>query len=174
MIGIIASTNRPDSVSSKIAHYLSLQIDSKGVENQVIDLQNLPPDFLVSGLYKNTGKHTGFNKIIDQVDKLEKLIFVIPEYNGSFPGALKIFIDGLRYPSAVNGKIAGLIGISSGTQGGALALSHFTDILNYLNCLVLPNKPRIGRIEKNFRDNKIVDETTNKLVNQLIDELIAI
>ena len=62
-------------------------------------------------------------------------------------------------------KKAALLGISSGVMGGALALSHLTDILNYLNMHVFAVKPRIQRMSANF----INGEITDKFIAELID-----
>jgi NAD(P)H-dependent FMN reductase len=100
----------------------------------------------------------------------EKFVFIIPEYNGSFPGVLKAFIDGLEYPSSFKNKKCALIGISSGLQGGGLALSHMTDIFNYLGMNVLALKPKLARIEANFNG----EEITDKLYNQLLEEQVEL
>ena len=83
----------------------------------------------------------------NQIDQCEKFVFITPEYNGSFPGVLKAFIDGMRFPGTFEGKKCALVGISAGTQGGALAMSHLTDIFNYLGMTVLANKPRLPLLE---------------------------
>jgi chromate reductase, NAD(P)H dehydrogenase (quinone) len=88
----------------------------------------------------------------------------MPEYNGSFPGVLKAFLDGLRYPDSFRNKVAGLVGLSSGSMGGALAMSHLTDILNYFGMFVLPVKPRFAFIEKAM-DGDIL---TNPLYMELL------
>ena len=96
----------------------------------------------------------------------EKFVFIVPEYNGSFPGVLKAFIDGLEYPGTFRGKKCALVGLSSGVQGAGLALSHLTDIFNYCGMHVLALKPKLARIEANMEDTKI----TNQLYNDLLKE----
>src|SRR5690606_17840814 len=99
---------------------------------QILDLAELPPDFIVSALYSNTGKNEQFNKLASMVANSDKFVFVVPEYNSSYPGVLKAFIDGLSYPNTFKDKKGALIGLSSGMQGSGLALSHLTDVLHYL------------------------------------------
>ena len=77
---------------------------------------------------------------MEKIQSCDKFVFVVPEYNGSFPGVFKAFVDGLKYPASFKDKKCALVGISSGTQGGALALSHLTDIFNYLGMNVLALK----------------------------------
>ncbi|WP_172796060.1 NADPH-dependent FMN reductase, partial [Roseivirga echinicomitans] len=93
-------------------------------------------------------------------------------YNGSFPGVLKTFIDGLKYPEGVRDKKAALVGISSGVQGGVFAMSHLTDIFNYLGMHVFALKPKLAAIESNFIDGKITNTLYNQLINTQIEKFI--
>ena len=80
---------------------------------------------------------------------------------------LKAFIDGLPYPGGVRGKKAALVGLSSGSQGGLLALSHLTDILMYLGTTVLPARVRLPGIDQHLTSS---GELTNSLYLQLLKE----
>ncbi len=168
MITIISSTNREASKSLSVAKYYQSKLNALGIENQIADLQEIPDDFLTNGLYGTSGKNEVFNALRDKVQNADALVFIVPEYNGSFPGILKLFIDGLRYPDCVKGKTAALCGISAGPLGAALGLSHLTDILNYLNCNVLAIKPRITNINKEF----INEEFSNPIIISIIDDQI--
>jgi chromate reductase, NAD(P)H dehydrogenase (quinone) len=64
------------------------------------------------------------------------LLFVTPEYNRSIPGVLKNALDHASRPyghSAWDGKPAGVIGVSVGATGTALAQQHLRNVLAYLN-----------------------------------------
>jgi len=68
------------------------------------------------------------------------LMFVTPEYNRSIPGVLKNALDHASRPSgqsAWDGKPAGVLGVSVGAIGTALAQQHLRNILAYLNCPTL-------------------------------------
>jgi NAD(P)H-dependent FMN reductase len=164
MITIIVATNRENSKSRKIADLYAKIFEQIGQENQILDLKELPHDFAFSALYANTGKNPEFNRMVDMIKSSDKFLFVVAEYNGSFPGVLKTFIDGLEFPSSFQYKKAAMVGISSGVMGGALALSHLTDVLNYLNMHVYAVKPRINRLSANFVDGVIVDKFLSDLV----------
>jgi len=174
MITIICSTNRTNSLSFKISDlYKQLLIDS-GQDSQVVDLFHLPSDFIVSGLYENAGKNEVFNGMQDKIKSSSKIVFIVPEYNGSFPGVLKAFIDGMDYPNPLKNKKGALVGLSSGIQGAGLALSHLTDILNYCGMHVLALKPKLAHIEKNIdSDFKITNKLYQSLLEQQVQDLIA-
>lgn len=154
MILIISGTNRKNSRSSTIADIYSNILAREGADNEVLDLNILPRDFIFSALYENALKHPEVNQLQAKIDAIEKVVFVISEYNGSFPGALKAFMDGLRYPDTFTGKKGALIGFSSNAQGASLALSHMTDILHHLGMIVLPDKPKLPFIEETLDQNE--------------------
>lgn len=172
MICVIACTNRPNSYSLKISEYYIELLKKEGVACTLIDLNKLPESYLFSALYHNQGKDELFNSIKKIIADAEKFVFVVPEYNGSFPGVLKAFIDGLDYPASFKNKKSALLGISSGVMGGSLALSHLTDILNYLGMHVLASKPRITRIEKTFVDGEINDAIVKDLISIQVKDLL--
>ncbi|MFD2786653.1 NADPH-dependent FMN reductase [Hymenobacter rubripertinctus] len=169
MITIVASTNRPHSRARRIADlYLNL-LTEQGAEAQILDLALLPVDFTTSALYDNSGRHPEFNQLVELANAADRLVFVVPEYNCSFPGVLKAFIDGLPYPGGIRGKKAALVGLSSGGQGGLLALNHLTDILMYLGTAVLPQRVRLPFIDQHLSDDGAL---TEPLYQQVLQEQV--
>jgi chromate reductase len=78
------------------------------------------------------------------------LLFVTPEYNRSIPGVLKNALDHASRPYGQNAwanKPAGVIGISIGAVGTAIAQQHLRTILAYLDV------PTLGQPEA-FLQNK--------------------
>lgn len=172
MISIIVGTNRRNSKSKEVALFYQKLLQNLNAESQILDLVDLPKDFIHSALYENNGKHEVFNETRQQMRDSEKYVFVIPEYNGSFPGVLKVFIDGLGYPSELLHKKAALVGIADGVQGGALALSHITDIFNYLGLNVLAQRVKIPFMKKNFLEGEITDALIHKLIKEQAELLV--
>ncbi|MEX0968289.1 MAG: NAD(P)H-dependent oxidoreductase [Bacteroidia bacterium] len=164
MITIIAGTNRPFSNSRVVADVYAATLRRMDANCEVLDLQGLPPDFMFSAMFDNAGKDPEFNKFQQVIDASEKFVIIIPEYNGSFPGVLKAFFDALDYPGSLAGKVCALVAISSGSQGGSLALSHFTDILNYLDMPVLPQKPRLSFIHQHLEEQELTHRPFMSLI----------
>ncbi|MCK5278845.1 MAG: NAD(P)H-dependent oxidoreductase, partial [Cyclobacteriaceae bacterium] len=120
MITIIVGTNRKDSVSQQIARQYAEILKELGVESNILNLMDLPIDYIYSALYENIGKNEQFNRMRSLMNHSKKFVFIIPEYNGSFPGVLKAFIDGLDRTKALVDKKCALIGLSAGDQGAGL------------------------------------------------------
>lgn len=172
MIQIICGTNRNDSVSRIISEIYQQILSELGQESNIIDLTELPEDFAFTALYDNAGKNMDFNPFRKAMVDSEKFVFVVPEYNGSFPGVLKTFIDGLIFPHTFKHKKAALVGLSSGIQGAGLALSHLTDIFNYCGMHVLAQKPKLMHIEKNLDDESSLSELYHGLLKEQAELLI--
>lgn len=172
MILIVATTNRKNSKTYKVAEYYQQLMQRQNTEVEILALENLPSDFAFSALYENMGKNEDFNHYKEKMDAANKYVFIVPEYNGSFPGVLKTFIDGLGWPNSISKKKAAFVGISDGVLGGVLALSHLTDVFHYLGCHVLSNIIRIPFMKKNFIDGEIQDDFIRQLMNEQAKALI--
>ncbi len=158
MITIVSGTNRKNAVSLYIAKQYQSILLEHGAESSILSLEEIPEDFLNVALYENVGKNQQFNLLRTMMNDTKKFVFVIPEYNGSFPGVLKAFIDGLDRGKALTNKKAALVGISAGDQGAGIALSHFTDILNYCGTHVHGYRLRIPGIGNLMTDKVITNQ----------------
>lgn len=164
MITIIAGTNRLDSNSERIANFYNNLTPEK---SQVLCLKDLPNDFVFADTYGEGSP--AFNKIVtEKIINADKFIFVIPEYNGGFPGVLKAFIDAVP-PKHFHDKKAALVGLSSGHTGALRPMDQFSDILHYLKVEVLSAKPKLSGIEKLIAKDTLVDERAIGLLNDQIE-----
>jgi NAD(P)H-dependent FMN reductase len=172
MIKIIVGTNRKNSVSAVIASLYQSILKEKGAESEILLLSDLPADFTTTALYENNGKNVAFNAFHERVKEGSKYVFIVPEYNGSFPGILKTFIDGMTYPNSFLNKKSALVGLSSGIGGGGIAMSHLTDIFHYLGMHVLALKPKLAKIEQNMSDNLLTNRLYVELLHTQADMLL--
>lgn len=144
-ITIIAGTNREKSNSALVGSHYARILSSIGAEPLTLDLRMLPHDFIFTDMFGE--RSVAMEKVIhDYLEMSGKFVFVIPEYNGGFPGVLKAFVDAVP-PRVFHGKKAGLIGLSSGHAGGLRPLDQFTNVLNYLQVNVLHLKPKLSNID---------------------------
>lgn len=94
-----------------------------------------------------------------EITASQGLLFVTPEYNRSVPGILKNALDHASRPYGQNawaGKPAGVLGISVGAIGTALAQQHLRNILAYLDV------PTLGQPEVFIQaKDELFDEAGN-------------
>jgi chromate reductase len=168
---IISSTNRPGSSTLKVAKYYQKTLRQKGVVADLLSLSQLPDNLIKSDLYGQ--RSVEFQTILDLVNKTEKFIFVIPEYNGSFPGILKVFIDACDFLGSFYDKKVALVGISSGKYGNIRGIDHFTGVCHYMHLNVMPLKLHIGNIKTEFdADGYLFKEDTVKFTNEQLEKFI--
>jgi NAD(P)H-dependent FMN reductase len=177
MISIISGTNRKNSKTSIIATWFYEKLTHEGIECKLIDLSDIDFNYFNDHLYNNSSQHTVISDV--QQDFLipsRHWLVVSPEYNGSFPGVLKLFLDALSvndYKKTFSGKRVSLIGVASGRAGNFRGMEHLTGIFNYLNMIVMPNKLPISSVEKVIDEKGIIDENTVKTLTAYIEEVKA-
>ncbi len=136
---IISGTNRNGSNSLKVAQTYSRFLQEQGVNAEVISLEDI----------SLSSRNTEFIQFEQQyLLPATKFIFIVPEYNASFPGILKVMFDLSDYKKVWKYKKALLVGVSTGRSGNIRGLEHLTSILNYLLVVVHPFKLPISSIHK--------------------------
>jgi chromate reductase len=113
----------------------------------------------------------------EAIRRADALLWVTPEYNYSIPGVLKNAIDWASRPpktSPLNGKPAAIMGATTGSWGTVRSQMHLRQVCVYTNMLPI-NKPQVlvARARSKFdEDGKLVDETTQGFVRQLLEALV--
>jgi NAD(P)H-dependent FMN reductase len=171
MITVISCTNRANSNTLKIAkHYMQL-LEKQGVNARLFSFLDLPHNIAFQELFNNRSE--SFQQLLNEfVIPAQKFVFIVPEYNGSFPGLLKVFLDAI-HPDMNRGKKVLLLGISSGRAGNLRGMDHLTGILNYLGMHVHPNKLPVSSVLTLLdADGGIKDEGTLKAVEKHVMDAV--
>jgi NAD(P)H-dependent FMN reductase len=129
MIVLISGTNRPGSTTLKVARQAEAALKAAGAEVFFIDLQDLPAACASGAAYK--AKPPELAPWQEAVLKADGILSVIPEYNGSFPGIYKLFIDMLKFPESLVDVPAAFIGIASGEWGGLRPVEQAQMVFQY-------------------------------------------
>lgn len=130
-IGVIVGSLRRDSFNRRLATALA-QLASREFTFKQLEIGDLP-------LYNqddDANQAAPVKRLKAEIAASQGLLFVTAEYNRSIPGVLKNAIDHASRPygqSAWAGKPAGLIGVSVGAIGTALAQQHLRNVLAYLD-----------------------------------------
>jgi NAD(P)H-dependent FMN reductase len=147
MITVISGTNRPGSNTRKISVAIQEMLVSTGHQTTMIDLAELPDELFAGSSY--AVKPDSFANFQDAVLETDGVLSVVPEYNGSFPGILKYFIDMLRFPESLYEKPAAFVGISAGRWGGVRAVEQLEMIFQYRHAHLFGRRcfiPRVGEV----------------------------
>ena len=166
---IITATNRPDNRTSVFAETTKKILNKKELKVEMFSLLDIPQHFSLQEMY--SFEKSPLLPIVEKFIKpADKFIFLVPEYNGSYPGVLKVFIDAVQ-PSYFKGKKALLIGTSSGRAGNLRGMDHLTGVLHYLKVEVFSQKLPISSIDDMVKgENGITDSATIQLLDKLIED----
>ena len=145
---IIAGTNRPNSYALRIAHQILAHYSAAGVEASILSLTELPREVFDGGAY--AAKPPAMLEIQQRVLDALGLHIVTPEYNGSFPGVLKYFIDMLKFPESFEHKPVAFTGEAAGVWGALRSVEQLQMIFGYRNAHVYPNRVFIPGIGSRF------------------------
>jgi chromate reductase len=149
-IAVIVGSLRRDSLNRKLAGALArlapptfsfhpVGIGDLPLYNQDDDANQAPPVLRLKA----------------EIADAQGLLFVVPEYNRSISGVLKNAIDHASRPPGKNawaGKPAGVIGITPGAIGTALAQQHARTILAALGVQVMPQPDAYLQFKEGFFD----------------------
>ncbi|MDP4282810.1 MAG: NAD(P)H-dependent oxidoreductase [Bacteroidota bacterium] len=163
MYTIISGTNRIGSFTEKVAEEYQRILSQKNIAAKILTLENL------NFLERSPEIIQIENEILIPT---QKFIFIIPEYNGSYPGVLKTMIDNSDIKNVWFFKKALLTGIASGRAGNLRGMDHLADTLHYLKVNVHYNKLPISLIDKMIDAEGLFNSETAKAVNEQLDEFI--
>lgn len=165
MITVISGTDRKDSMTLRVAAlYTKLLRDKNDEDVHLLSLEGL-------NVWDKGGK------LKEAQERLlipsSKFAFIMPEYNGSFPGVLKMMIDNTDIRKCWWHKKALLTGVADGRAGNLRGMEHFTGILNYLKMTVHFNKIPLSRINDEIdMEGNLLKQETVKVIHHQVDEFI--
>jgi len=150
------------------------QLCPQGATIEVFELDGIPG-------FSQDEERQPPQKVVDLKNRIraaDAILFVTPEYNYGLPGVLKNAIDWASRPygdSAWNGKPAAIISAALSMGGGVRAQYQLRQSFVFLNVeAVLQPEVAIGNASERFDEQgNLKDETSKKLIGQLLQALVA-
>lgn len=178
MITVLSGTNRPASRTRRFADHFADLLAHLGQPAQLLDLTDVPAAYFTTTMYEAAAVHPELRRLQQRyVLEADKLAIFVPEYNGSYPGVLKLFVDGISvndYAENFRDKRVALVGVSSGRAGNLRGVDHLSDVIAHMGGWVLPNRlPISGVHDLLAADGRLTDAATEDALRQLARQLIA-
>jgi chromate reductase len=171
-IAIVVGSLRRDSFNRKLADAIT-RLAPADVEFKQLRIDDLP-------LYNqddDANPAEAVKRLKAEVRAANGVLFITPEYNRSVPGVLKNAIDHASRPygdSAWVGKPAGVIGVSIGAIGTALAQQHLRNTLAYLDMPTLGQPEAFVHAKDGlFNPDGTIGEGSRKFLQGFVDALVA-
>lgn len=161
MITLLSGTNRPDSKTLEVARLANAILTRNNHDVSLLDLSQLPPELFLKESYASTPD--SFKVFQQAILDADGILTVVPEYNGSFPGVLKYFIDMLRFPESLYEIPAGFIGISAGPWGALRAVEHLEMIFQYRHAHLFGRRCFLPQIHQKL-------DSEGQLVEQALED----
>jgi NAD(P)H-dependent FMN reductase len=171
MITVISASNRQDNFTRPFAEYYYTRLQQYSKEPVAfLALDEITENFIDTTMYAASEQAPVIARLQDEfILPARKFVFVLPEYNGSYPGVLKAFFDAVsvrEYKASFAGKKAALIGTSSGRAGNLRGIDHFGDVLNHVGIVLYPNKLPVSGIKQLLDpDLQIADPVTLEVLD---------
>ena len=164
MITIISGSNRQDNNTKKVALEYQRLLRERNVEACILALDEV--DMTIRN-------ETFIEKENELLTPAEKFIIIMPEYNGSYPGILKLMIDNTDVAKVWWHKKVLLTGVSTGRAGNLRGMEHLGGSLLHLKMMVHYNRLPISVVNKLMNDlGRFSDEPTLKTINTQLDEFL--
>lgn len=169
---ILVGTDRPGSKSRAIAEVMQGLFRKNGEEVEILDLREIAKGFADGPQYGDV-KNPILAEAAGQIEKSEGLLIIVPEYNGSMPGALKYFIDHLKYPDAFEARPVAFIGLG-GMFGGLRPVEHLQGVFGYRNAFIYPERVFIMNVWNHFKKSETnpQGEFQDPMLLQLMDKQV--
>lgn len=130
-IGVVIGSIRRDSFNRRLSEAL-VKLAPREFSFKQLKIDDLP-------LYNQDDDATpaaSVARLKKDILSAHGLLFLTPEYNRSMPGVLKNALDHASRPYGSNAwakKPAGVLGVSIGPSGTAMAQQHLRNVLAYLD-----------------------------------------
>jgi NAD(P)H-dependent FMN reductase len=161
---VISGTNRAASNAVKVARSLVEHYRAANVPAELFSLTELPCNVFHPDSYAT--KPPEMLAVQQRVLAAAGLHVVTPEYNGSFPGVLKYFIDLLKFPESFEHKPVAFVGEAAGAWGALRAVEQLQHIFGYRNAHVFPQRVFIPMVKEKF-------DAAGKLIDPELDARLA-
>jgi NAD(P)H-dependent FMN reductase len=164
MITIISGSNRDDNNTKRVALEYQRLLSEKSIPARIFSLDE------INSTLRNDSFIRSENELLIPT---ERFIIIMPEYNGSYPGILKLMMDNTDIKKVWWYKKVLLTGVSTGRAGNLRGMEHLTGVLLHMRMQVHYNRLPISVVDK------LMDETghfrdipTLNAINIQLDEFI--
>ena len=170
-VAVVVGSIRKDSFNRQFAQALVKQFPAE-LKPQFIRIDDLP-------LYNQDDDGNPAPQVArlrQEIKAADAVLFVTAEYNRSIPGVLKNAIDHASRPwgqSVWAGKPAGVVGVSVGAVGSALAQQHLRNVLAYLDMPHLGQPEMFLQWKEGLVKDGAIGPDSQQFVQQYVDTFAA-
>lgn len=168
MIQVLVGTNRKGSRSEQFAQSICKKLISNGQKAELMNLSEIDWSEMNHNTYGADAVPDSIKKMMLKINASDGLYVVCPEYNGSFPGALKMFVDYWDYPASFENRPVCFAGMG-GMFGGLRPVEHLQQVFGYRNAFIFPERIFLRNVwEIMTKEGEVADDLTMTLIDQQV------
>lgn len=171
-IAIISASIREGRETHKVSEELCRQLrKQENINPNLVDLKEyaLP---LFEALYSEENASEATRKLRRYLHQADAMVFVSPEYNGSYTAALKNMTDGFS-KAHFSGKPIGVVSVSSGALGGMRAAQLMQQLVLALRGYPIPQMLLVPDVDQKFSDEGVLlDQAFSKNITSFLEQFL--
>ncbi|WP_437782711.1 NADPH-dependent FMN reductase [Sorangium sp. So ce1097] len=170
-ISILLGSTRTGRQSHKVAHHLERELQKRSVATDLIDLAESPLPILDERAGRHPQIQARVQGLSARLHEADGLLFVTPEYHGSFSGVLKNALD--YFWEEFSKKPIGVAAVSAGKLGGINASTQLQHVILSLGAFPVPTKLLVPEVQSAFDESLQVNgEHLVKSTARFLDEYL--
>ena len=170
-IAVISASIRENASTRRVAQHLVNRLRSEsGFSAELIDLTEYEYPIWKEVFHHEENPPIECKVLHDKLQLADAMIFVTPEYNGSYSLALKNMIDyyGLK---VFERKVIGVSAVSVGSLGGMRAGLQLQQLVLAIYAIPVPQMLLVPAVQNKFEnDGTLKDESFTKNVNNFLND----
>jgi len=161
---VFSASLRANSLNTRLARLAAEKIEAQGGTVSFALMHDFDVPSYDQDVQDNEGFPAGAEGFYKRLNETDAFVIASPEYNASFPGALKNLIDWVsRYrPQPFNARQGLLLSASPSMSGGNRGLWSLRVPLEHLGARIYPDMFSLAQAQQAFDDD-------GRLVNEQLD-----
>ena len=155
---LILGTARSECESKKVLQFFESYMDEHNFEYTKVEVADW-------GVQRTGQESQNKDKITGVMSTADAYLVISPEYNGGYPGELKLFLDSFYMEYVA--KPIGFVGVSSGNTGGARAIEQLKLVSLKANLIPIHNHLYVPYVEEFNPSNERLLNGTKEFLQEL-------
>jgi len=169
-ISIISGSNRIGRFTPLVAEFLRKRfLENNNIkDSKILDLAEYNFPIMEERIGLNPSPPDKLNEFSNILKNSDAIVFVSPEYNGSFSGVLKNTLD--YFKKEFKRKPIGVVTLSAGPFGGINAYHDLQKLVLALGAYPIPSKLLVSNVEETLKEenNKRLLRSSESFIKELL------
>ncbi|MFQ3576593.1 MAG: NAD(P)H-dependent oxidoreductase [Cytophagales bacterium] len=171
-IAIISGSTRFGNNTHRVALNLEKALLQIGEVPLLLSLASYNFPIFEEVLGKHPNPPDGLEDFSNKIKEADAVLFVSPEYNGSYTSALKNALDYLKDKQFAK-KAIGVVSVTTGPLGGMRGAMQMQLLVLGVHGYALPNMLLVPQVMQKFDENgNLLDVSFSKNINNFLTEFI--